>query len=179
MKEMVCKNCGSTKFHKEDGVLICDFCETRYYLSSDDKYVIDSSISLNEDVSNILKKWEKDPDNGKKYAQLILQIDSSNRKAREELAKYQNVGGGGCYIATCVYGSYDCPEVWTLRRFRDIVLADTIGGRLFIKIYYATSPTIVQMFGKKQWFNRLLRPMLNRIVNDLQTKGFDNTPYID
>lgn len=21
----------------------------------------------------------------------------------------------GCYIATCVYGSYDCPQVWTLR----------------------------------------------------------------
>ena len=25
----------------------------------------------------------------------------------------------GCYVATCVYGSYDCPEVWVLRRFRD------------------------------------------------------------
>src|SRR5699024_12626084 len=22
---------------------------------------------------------------------------------------------GGCYVATAVYGSYDCPEVWTLR----------------------------------------------------------------
>lgn len=22
--------------------------------------------------------------------------------------------GGACYIATCVYGSYDCPQVWTL-----------------------------------------------------------------
>ena len=31
----------------------------------------------------------------------------------------------GCYVATSVYGSYDCPEVWTLRRFRDEVLADT------------------------------------------------------
>ena len=24
--------------------------------------------------------------------------------------------GRGCYVATAVYGSYDCPEVWTLRR---------------------------------------------------------------
>ena len=24
----------------------------------------------------------------------------------------------GCYIATAVYGSYDCPQVWTLRRYR-------------------------------------------------------------
>ncbi|MDR0918559.1 MAG: hypothetical protein LBM93_04840 [Oscillospiraceae bacterium] len=30
---------------------------------------------------------------------------------------------GRCYIATAVYGSYDCPEVWTLRRFRDYILA--------------------------------------------------------
>ena len=28
----------------------------------------------------------------------------------------------GCYVATCVYGSYDCPQVWTLRRYRDDVL---------------------------------------------------------
>jgi len=39
----------------------------------------------------------------------------------------QRIGGGsnssaGCYIATAVYGSYNCPEVWTLRRYRDIKL---------------------------------------------------------
>ncbi|MFR9028073.1 MAG: DUF2726 domain-containing protein [Clostridium sp.] len=28
----------------------------------------------------------------------------------------------GCYIATAVYGSYDCPQVWVLRRFRDQIL---------------------------------------------------------
>ena len=28
----------------------------------------------------------------------------------------------GCYIATCVYENYDCPQVWTLRRFRDETL---------------------------------------------------------
>lgn len=32
---------------------------------------------------------------------------------------------GGCYVATAVYGSYDCPQVWTLRRFRDNTLAAT------------------------------------------------------
>ena len=30
---------------------------------------------------------------------------------------------GGCYVATAVYGSYDCPQVWTLRRYRDDILA--------------------------------------------------------
>ena len=38
----------------------------------------------------------------------------------------------GCYVATAVYGSYDCPQVWTLRRFRDDTLAETWYGRAFI-----------------------------------------------
>lgn len=54
---------------------------------------------------------------------------------------------GGCYVATCVYGSYDCPKVWTLRRFRDNVLAKSIDGRAFIRTYYAISPTLVRWFG--------------------------------
>ena len=42
---------------------------------------------------------------------------------------------GGCYVATAVYGSYDCPEVWTLRRYRDFELASTWYGRAFIRTY--------------------------------------------
>ena len=57
-----------------------------------------------------------------------------------------NHNSGGCYVATCVYGSYDCPEVWTLRRFRDNTLEKSIFGRAFIKMYYAISPTIVKIF---------------------------------
>ncbi|HIZ10458.1 MAG TPA: leucine-rich repeat protein, partial [Candidatus Borkfalkia avicola] len=41
---------------------------------------------------------------------------------------------GGCYIATAVYGSYDCPQVWTLRRYRDFSLSRTAPGRLFVKL---------------------------------------------
>ena len=28
----------------------------------------------------------------------------------------------------CIYGSYDCPEVWTLRRYRDKFLSETWYG---------------------------------------------------
>ena len=40
---------------------------------------------------------------------------------------------GGCYIATCVYGSYDCPQVWTLRRYRDETMAESWIGRFLLK----------------------------------------------
>lgn len=85
----------------------------------------------------------------------------------------------GCYIATCVYGSYDCPEVWTLRRFRDNILASTWYGRSFIKIYYSTSPTLVKWFGKTRWFNNLFKPFLDNMVTSLKEKGFSDTPYSD
>ena len=87
--------------------------------------------------------------------------------------------GGGCYVATAVYGSYDCPEVWTLRRFRDNVLAKTWYGRLFIKLYYAVSPTAVRLFGNADWFQTFWREKLDGMVSNLQADGFEPTPYED
>lgn len=86
---------------------------------------------------------------------------------------------GGCYIATAVYGSYDCPQVWTLRRFRDYTLAETWYGRAFIRTYYAISPTLVKWFGKTEWFQRIWRSTLDHMVANLQAKGVKNTPYKD
>ena len=85
----------------------------------------------------------------------------------------------GCYVATSVYGSYDCPEVWTLRRFRDNVLAKTWYGRLFIRFYYAVSPTAVKLFGDCEWFQNFFRGRLDKMVDGLQADGFASTPYQD
>ena len=87
--------------------------------------------------------------------------------------------GGGCYIATAVYGSYDCTEVWTLRRFRDYTLAETWYGLLFIRLYYAISPTIVRWFGHTEWFNHIWKNRLDKMVNNLQRRGVDSTSYED
>ena len=96
-----------------------------------------------------------------------------------------NKGGGGgsnkngCYIATAVYGSYDCPEVWTLRRFRDYRLQQTALGRLFVRCYYAVSPTLVKWFGEVNWMKRLVRHPLDRLVTSLKIEGVEDTPYND
>lgn len=91
----------------------------------------------------------------------------------------QSSGSGGCYVATAVYGSYDCPQVWTLRRFRDYTLAETWYGRAFIHTYYAISPTLVKWFGKTGWFRNMWKPALDRMVERLNGKGVENTPYND
>lgn len=85
----------------------------------------------------------------------------------------------GCYVATAVYGSYDCPQVWTLRRYRDFALAKTWYGRLFIRFYYAISPTVVKCFGKTEWFKKMWRGKLDKIVQRLNADGYKNTPYND
>lgn len=89
------------------------------------------------------------------------------------------ISTGGCYIATCIYGSYDCPQVWTLRRFRDNTLAETWYGRAFIHTYYAISPTLVKWFGKTKWFKKLWEPILTRMTKKLNENGVENTPYAD
>ncbi len=85
----------------------------------------------------------------------------------------------GCYIATCVYGSYDCPQVWTLRRYRDFTLYETWCGRVFVYIYYAISPWLVKWFGDTQWFQNVWREKLDKIVEQLQKNGVESSPYED
>ena len=91
----------------------------------------------------------------------------------------QQVKSGGCYVATAIYGSYDCPQVWTLRRYRDNTLSQTWYGRLFVHIYYAVSPTLVKLFGDTAWFKKLFKVKLDRFVFELQKKGVESTPYND
>ena len=65
----------------------------------------------------------------------------SNQSAADELKKYKELLDQGvitteefqikkeqllsCFEVIYIYGSYDCPQVWTLRRYRDCALAET------------------------------------------------------
>ena len=114
------------------------------------------------------------------YKSIILVKD----KDTDSLQQQNNIpqsspSSGGCYVATAVYGSYDCPQVWTLRRYRDDSLAKTWYGRFFIRVYYSVSPTVVRLFGQTDWFNRFWKNKLDRFVDRLRTEGFDDTPYCD
>lgn len=85
----------------------------------------------------------------------------------------------GCYVATCVYGSYDCPEVWTLRRYRDERLEKTWHGRIFIKVYYFLSPGLVKCFGANEVFRSIWKHLLDSWVLKLRLNGFSDKPYMD
>ena len=111
--------------------------------------------------------------------QAVKEVEDCIKKYDPEYKFKQDTSSGGCYVATCVYGSYDCPEVWTLRRYRDEQLGATRRGRAFIKFYYAVSPKLVKMFGKTKWFKKMWKGKLDRMVKKLNDHGVENTPYQD
>lgn len=83
----------------------------------------------------------------------------------------------GCYIATYVYGTYDCPDLWMLRRYRDEVLADNFLGRLFIKLYYYLSPRAIKYFGHNPAFNKVASQIVSRIVKRLNRVQVSKEKY--
>ena len=130
-------------------------------------------------------RWQKNILNGTKNA-FITELKQIAEKHNDayilELITKMNglqIAAGGCYVATCVYGSYDCPQVWTLRRFRDNTLGSTWYGRLFIRTYYAISPTLVKWFGNTNWFKKMWKGKLDRMVAKLKSEGVEDTPYND
>ena len=110
-------------------------------------------------------------------------LKENNRIYYEFIRKYEPdfivQEKAGCYIATCVYGSYDCPEVWTLRRYRDNMLCSSWYGRAFIRLYYTISPTLVKWFGKTKWFKKMWKKKLDKMVEKLQNNGVGCSPYQD
>ncbi len=129
------------------------------------------------------KSWQKDLMDNTRRAFLteLRQISEKHDEIyiKNLIKKMSNSMTGGCYVATAVYGSYNCPEVWTLRRYRDYTLAESWYGRAFIKTYYAISPTIVKYFGHTEWFKKMWKGKLDRMVKDLNESGVENTPYND
>jgi hypothetical protein len=109
------------------------------------------------------------------FSKVELPVEPSTTQVSQQTAKKKS----GCYVATCVYGSYNCPEVWVLRRYRDNTLDNNFWGKAFIKVYYTLSPTLVKLFGKQDWFVRACKLVLDKIVKKLRAKGIENTPYND
>ena len=102
--------------------------------------------------------WKEHPEWGESRI-----VQEAQKKAVENADKHA-AQPGFCYIATAVYGSYDAPQVLTLRRFRDEVLAESYFGRLFIKTYYRFSPPVAERLKSAKRVNLLVRKVLDMIV---------------
>ena len=85
MKQKICPICGGNEFLKEDGYLICAFCNNRFAIEKSDLDVKESMISINNDIDDLLEKCRRYPAKARKYANLILDIDPTNKDALKYL----------------------------------------------------------------------------------------------
>ena len=77
---------------------------------------------------------------------------------------FDDVGGGGCFIATAAYGSLMEPHVRILRDFRDrFLLGNTIGDS-FVRFYYTYSPPIAEFIAKHDGLRAMVRISLLPVV---------------
>jgi uncharacterized Zn finger protein (UPF0148 family) len=86
MKIEICERCGGGKFIDREGYRICQYCNTRYLITSEDATRKESNITLDDDIKMLLQKCRDDPANARRYASLVLDIDPGNAEA----AKYLN-----------------------------------------------------------------------------------------
>jgi len=91
-------------------------------------------------------------------------------KALDALKKGPAVPGAparNCFIATAVYGSCDCPEVLSFRRFRDLKLAPTAPGRVLISFYGAVGPIAAALVRNRPVARKLCRMILDPLAKGL------------
>lgn len=82
MDEKICPNCGASEFIYYDKYKVCKYCDSKFEIKSEKSK---SKISIQSDIDMLLEKCEKEPDNLKKYINLILDIDPTNREVMKYL----------------------------------------------------------------------------------------------
>lgn len=94
MKALICTSCGASRWKEDGEYRICLHCGTKFQKLLEDSVrhaapvihaavtrQVESVIALNDDVERLLQKCRNEPKNAKKYANLILDIDPTNKDA--------------------------------------------------------------------------------------------------
>ena len=102
-----------------------------------------------------------------KYAGATVSSKAQAARARGDAAHDQfNVDikaaerDSRCFIASQVYG-YDDPRTHALRQWRDEVLMRHLSGRVFVRVYYAMSPALVNLCRRISILDRVCRSLLD------------------
>lgn len=83
--------------------------------------------------------------------------------------EYKPEKSKNCYLATLCYGDINATEVVAFRHYRDHVLSKSIFGKMLIKLYYKTSPTLVAKLKNRNSINSFIKTkILNRIYKRIK-----------
>lgn len=130
---------------------------------------IDETIPDYELVTGIWyedKTAELDPDRAY-YYKVTAVVDGYFESNWSEPADSGVTEGGdleGCFIATAAYGDAFAPEVQSLRTFRDKFLINNAPGKMFVRMYYKTSPPAARVLNRHPALRCVVRKYLSVVV---------------
>lgn len=112
------------------------------------------------------------------WLEKALELNPNLEGVSAALAGAKSAGSAqnsGCFIATACYGFADCPEVRTLRDFRDQVLLSSPFGRVLTRLYYLISPPVARWLKTRPKLSLLIRdhilaPIVKRICLGNKTR---------
>ena len=149
------------------GLYLTNACFDKYY-NYCDKYGNSGPLTKAAIMKNTIDKYAMQainyapPEIAEKYRSEIANDLKYIEQVRSGQKDTTLKGKKGCYIATAVYGSYDCDEVFALRRYRDDYLNKNIFGRLFIKIYYRISPFLAKHIRQDTRIAKIIKKYLDK-----------------
>jgi hypothetical protein len=154
------------------GLYLCNDHFDRYY-NYQDKYGNSGPLTKAQIMSATLNKYamraieyapkETAGQYQNEISDSVSYIEAAKRGDFDKKVK----GKAGCYIATAIYGSYECAEVIKLREYRDEYLSKNFLGRLFILFYYTVSPLFLRIMPRQERFVSFFRKIFDFIVNGL------------
>ena len=103
------------------------------------------------------------------FRNLVPSCIKCNREKRDRHStsftpKTKRVQKDGCFIATAAYGSTMAPELYYLRKWRDLDLSSTHIGSFIIKKYYLLSPSIANLIRQSKVSKTIIRILLQPIL---------------
>ncbi|HXB43154.1 MAG TPA: CFI-box-CTERM domain-containing protein [Puia sp.] len=131
-----------------------------------------------EDLDGLIKQFNIETDD---LVQLTGVVISLHRKSAMRIAFSsisvieKNYGltkssdKKGCFIASAVYGSRDAEQVQQFYQIRDLVIAKSWLGRIFIRFYYGVSPTLAKWIDKRPAMKSFIKKyILDKILRRFQ-----------
>ncbi len=111
-----------------------------------------SNNNIQADIVRKLKNYSKGAQNKPLALEVLKSVDKNLVR---------------CFIATAAFDSRSAHEVQVLCAFRDQLLMKSDLGSLFVKFYYAVSPSIAQFLDDNPLFKRPIRHTLTVIATRL------------
>ncbi|MDX6694129.1 MAG: uncharacterized protein QOF02_1732 [Blastocatellia bacterium] len=73
-----------------------------------------------------------------------------------------------CFVATAVFETDDCPELDSLRKFRDQRLLTNPTGRAFVNFYYLSGPHLARAVSRSPRAKLLIKNLLKSVCRRLE-----------